>query len=38
MQMIHRRIKWLKIFMNSGMNEWLFKRSDITLYSWMLDK
>ena len=38
MQMIDRRIKWLKIFMNSKMRECPFNGPDIMLYSWMPDK
>lgn len=38
MQMINNRIKWLKDIMNRKLYEWLFKRSNITLYSWMIDK
>ena len=38
MQMIDGRIKWMKDIMNRKPNEWLFKRPDITLYSWMIDK
>ena len=38
MQLIDGRIKWLKDIMNRKPNEWLFKRQDITLYSWMIDK
>lgn len=38
MQLIDGRIKWLKDIMNRGMNEWHFKRPDLTPYSWMIDK
>lgn len=38
MQLIDRRIKWLKDIMNRKLNECQFKRQDITRFSWMIDK